>query len=358
MPDAGRRRSRARPRGRRPGSSAVSPPISAHARRAADLGGALDELGDLLEIEPVRGDVVEQDQRRRRRVVITSLMQCAAMSAPQARSARARARRSASCRSSRWRRRAAGRRRAGGARRTRRSRRAGRLDGRAQPLDDPLGRRERDPGGCVRPVFAHRPSLRGRLGQQSACSCGRPCGPPGQEAARSRRRRGRSRRRARARAARRAPSAFASGSSASSWSSVERELVGRSRAARQPVARRMHLEPVAGVRRDERSPAAVRLDPQVPLDRPLEHLVELVLVEREPEVVDARQLPLAGLDDDVDGAALELGSRSLKPMPVELLPRDPGLERLVVLADPAVARDERRTRACRRSAPRPGARGS
>ena len=33
------------------------------ARSAADLGGALDELGDLLEVDPVRGDVVEQDQR-------------------------------------------------------------------------------------------------------------------------------------------------------------------------------------------------------------------------------------------------------------------------------------------------------
>ena len=75
--------------------------------------------------------------------------------------------------------------------------------------------------------------------------------------------------------------------------------------------------------------------------RALDHVVELVLVEREPEVVDARQLPLAGLDDDVDGAALELGEPQLEAHLVELLPRDPGLERLVVLADPAVARDER-----------------
>ena len=33
---------------------------------------------------------------------------------------------------------------------------------------------------------------------------------------------------------------------------------------------------------------------------------EVLFVEREPEVVDARQLPLAGLDDDIHGAPLDL----------------------------------------------------
>ena len=33
------------------------------AGRAADLGGALDELGDLVELDLVRRDVVEQHQR-------------------------------------------------------------------------------------------------------------------------------------------------------------------------------------------------------------------------------------------------------------------------------------------------------
>ena len=33
------------------------------ARRAADLGGALDELGDLLELDVGGGDVVEQEER-------------------------------------------------------------------------------------------------------------------------------------------------------------------------------------------------------------------------------------------------------------------------------------------------------
>ena len=75
-----------------------------------------------------------------------------------------------------------------------------------------------------------------------------------------------------------------------------------------PVARRVHLDAVARVRRDERAPAAVLLDAQVPLRRPREHLLELVLVERDPEVVDARQPPVPRLDDDVDRAALELAT--------------------------------------------------
>ena len=55
-----------------------------------------------------------------------------------------------------------------------------------------------------------------------------------------------------------------------------------------PVARRVHLEPVAGVRRDERPPAAVLLDAQVPLRRRASSTVlELVVVERDAEVVDA-----------------------------------------------------------------------
>ena len=66
--------------------------------------------------------------------------------------------------------------------------------------------------------------------------------------------------------------------------------------------------PVARVRRHERAPAAVLLHAQVPLRRPREHLLELVLVERDPQVVDARQAPVPRLDDDVDRAALELAS--------------------------------------------------
>ena len=134
--------------------------------------------------------------------------------------------------------------------------------------------------------------------------------------------------------------AFASGSSARSCSSSS---WNSSRALEQlvdPLARRVHLEPVAGVRRDERAPAAVLLHAQVPLRRAREHGLELVLVERDAEVVDARDPPVARLDDDVDRAALELREPQLEAVVVELLPRDARLDRDVLVADPAVAGDE------------------
>ena len=84
----------------------------------------------------------------------------------------------------------------------------------------------------------------------------------------------------------------------------------------------------------------MRLHAEALRHRPREHVLELVLVEREPEVVDPRQVPLARLDDDVDGAALELREPKLEVEPVELLPRDARAERLVVLADPAVPGDQ------------------
>src|SRR2546423_356325 len=95
----------------------------------------------------------------------------------------------------------------------------------------------------------------------------------------------------------------------------------------EPVARRMELEPVARVRRDEGTPAAVLLDPQVPHLRARERGDEVVLVERKAEVVDAGEIPLARLDDDVDGAALELRQTELEADPVELVPAVTGLER-------------------------------
>src|SRR5204863_4731759 len=107
-----------------------------------------------------------------------------------------------------------------------------------------------------------------------------------------------------------------------------------------PVARRVHLEPVARVRGHERSPAAVLLDAQVPPCGPPEDGLELLVLERDPQVVDARDLPVAGLHDDVDGAALELRQPELEPFAVEPLPRRTGLRGNVVLADPAVAGDE------------------
>ena len=68
--------------------------------------------------------------------------------------------------------------------------------------------------------------------------------------------------------------------------------------------------------------------------------LELVLVEHEPEVVDARRRPLARLDDDVHRALLELGEPELEADRVELAPGDPGLVRGQLLADAAVACDE------------------
>src|ERR1700746_912133 len=85
-----------------------------------------------------------------------------------------------------------------------------------------------------------------------------------------------------------------------------------------PLPRRMELEPVAGVRGDERAPAAVLLDaPAVPLGpqavppAALGGRLDLVLVEHEAEMVDAGRRPLARLDHDVDRALLELGQPEL-----------------------------------------------
>ena len=133
-----------------PGSSAVSPPRSATAGRAADLGGALDELGDLLEVDPVRGDVVEQEQRvgaGREHVVDAVRGEVGA----------AGAQRAALAREDQLRADAVGRGREQApvverveARERAEARRARRLDGGAQPLDDRVGGRERDAGGLVR----------------------------------------------------------------------------------------------------------------------------------------------------------------------------------------------------------------
>src|SRR5581483_7190627 len=107
-----------------------------------------------------------------------------------------------------------------------------------------------------------------------------------------------------------------------------------------PVAGRMKLQPIARVRGHERAPPAVLLHPELRLLGAAEGAVELVLVEGEAEVVDARQRPLSRLHDDVDGAELELREPELEPGLVQLRPRHPGLERLEVFADAAVPRDE------------------
>src|SRR5437764_3403807 len=107
-----------------------------------------------------------------------------------------------------------------------------------------------------------------------------------------------------------------------------------------PIARRVQLEPVARIRRDERAPPAVLLHAQVGLVRARECALELVVVEREAEMVDARQRPLPRLHHDVHGTELELGQPQLEAHRVELRPRKPGLIRRQVFADAAVPRDQ------------------
>src|SRR6476620_10949198 len=107
-----------------------------------------------------------------------------------------------------------------------------------------------------------------------------------------------------------------------------------------PLARRMELEPVTGVRGDERPPAAMLLHAEVVPLGARERRLELVLVEHEPHVVDPRGRPLARLDDHVDRALLELAQPQLEAQRVELGPRAARLVRGEVLADPPVTGDE------------------
>ena len=76
----------------------------------------------------------------------------------------------------------------------------------------------------------------------------------------------------------------------------------------------MELHAVAGAGPDEFPPAAVLLHSQLELVGARESGGEVVLVERDPYVIDARDVPLPGLDDDVDRAALELRQASSKPL--------------------------------------------
>src|SRR5581483_537226 len=85
---------------------------------------------------------------------------------------------------------------------------------------------------------------------------------------------------------------------------------------------------------------AVLLNAQLRLVGAREGALELVLVEREPEMVDPRQRPLAGLHDDVHRAELELRQPQLEAHRVELRPRHAGLVGGQVLADASVPRDE------------------
>ena len=125
------------------------------ARGAADLGRALDELGHLLGLDRVRGDVVEQEERvgaGREHVV----------DAVRGEVGPARAQAAALAREDQLRADAVGR---GGeqapvverveAGEGAEARRPGRLDGRAQALDDGLALRDRDSGRLVGARLPH-----------------------------------------------------------------------------------------------------------------------------------------------------------------------------------------------------------
>ena len=118
------------------------------------------------------------------------------------------------------------------------------------------------------------------------------------------------------------------------------ELVRLREGVVDPVAGRMHLEPVAGLGRDERALARVILDLQAEIAGPVEDGLVILLVERDAEVVDSRHVPVTGLEDDVHGAAPDLDESQAEADLVELLPGRAGLEPVRALAPPAVAADE------------------
>ncbi len=136
---------------------------------ATDLGGSLHEVGDRFEVDAVRGHVVEEEERigsARRHVV----------DAVRGEIGPARAQRSALAREDELRPdRVRGRgeeavaveRMQSGERSE--SGRAGRFDGRAQPLDHRIGLRNRDARGFVGLLAAHGPSV------QSTAWTSRPC---------------------------------------------------------------------------------------------------------------------------------------------------------------------------------------
>ena len=120
----------------------------------------------------------------------------------------------------------------------------------------------------------------------------------------------------------------------------EPELRGVAEEIIEPLARRVDLEAEAGLGGDEGPPLRVLLHLQPAEIRAREHGDELILVESDSEMVDARDLPVARLDDDVDRPPLELAQPQPEAHPVELLPWHARLERRLLLADASVAAEE------------------
>jgi hypothetical protein len=84
----------------------------------------------------------------------------------------------------------------------------------------------------------------------------------------------------------------------------------------------------------------VILDLEAELAGTVDDRLVRVLVERDPEMVDARDVPVPRLEDDVDGSAGELDEAEPESDRVEILPGRARLEPLRALALPAVAADE------------------
>src|SRR6266567_6082494 len=102
----------------------------------------------------------------------------------------------------------------------------------------------------------------------------------------------------------------------------------------------MQLQSVARIRRHERTPAAVLLHAQLAQLGACERRDEIVLVERESEVIESGQLPLPGLDDHVHGAPLQFRQPQLEAGAIELIPAVSGLEGSRLVLDPTVPGDQ------------------
>ena len=241
--------------------------------------------------------------------------------------------------------------------------RAGRLDGGAQPLDDRAGGRERDTRGvvavglapqrmeyttglrpcAVRPCPRDSPrDLARGLGEALAGQLRAALRAARQEAHDGLADRHRvAARQLEAEDVARALPPCAPGSSALQLQLGQPELSPVGEQLVDPVTRRVHLD--AGSRRSSRRTCAGRRAPGragSTAPRASSTSWNSSSSSATPRWSTRGIAPVPRLDDDVDRAPLELGQPQLEPVLVELLPARAGLDRDVVVADPAVAGDE------------------
>ena len=297
------------------------------ARLAADGRGALDELGDLLEVEGARGDVVQEEERvgARRDDVVDAVggEVDASVEEPAGAAGEDQLRSDAVHR---------GGQEALVVQRMEAREAAEGSAGRARPRRAGARRRPR-------PFPARRPRPRRSSRQHLGHELGAALGPRGEEAHDAL-----AEVHARALALEEEDlgqrDRFLLGVVGAQVELADLELVGLRERVVDPVARRMHLEPVAGLRGDEGALARVVLDLQTEVAGAIEDGLVVVLVERDAEVVDARHVPVTGLEDDVHGPASDLDEPQAEADLVEVLPGRSGLEPVRALASPAVAADE------------------